>query len=476
MKQVVRRGGHRARLFAVLAGFFAASALPASADAALPNLILTKTNPASPSASSLPRIKGAVDEGGGAAKVVHSPVLSGLFPPRTSLSPEPGNTVRIYTASSCLGPTAAEGTVGGLEGEGILVGAPVAADAITTFYAVQSNGSEESHCSAGLAFRQVSSAPSAPVFSAVAPASPANDNAPLLIGSADPEANVSIYPTSDCTGTPFGGSGTEFATPGIAASVADNSETTFSAIAVLAGFSSPCSTVPISYREITPASSGGGSSGGSGGGGGTGGGAGATGGGATSGAGGGTAAPSRTPPQAPRIHTSPSGTSNDTTPLIAGSAPDGTSVMVSASGDCTGTPVAKGSASQLGSGFQVQVVENIVTTFSAVAVSGSGQSSCSSSVQYVEDSTPPRSRITMGPAAKTRHRAVVLRFTDTTGDSPGTAFACKVDKRKWQPCSSPLKLRRLHLSKHTVKVKATDPAGNAELRPAVRTFKVVAGT
>jgi hypothetical protein len=113
--------------------------------------------------------------------------------------------------------------------------------------------------------------------------------------------------------------------------------------------------------------------------------------------------------------------------------------------------------------------------FSAVAVSDGGQSSCSNSVQYVEDSTPPHSRITMAPAAKTRHRTVVFRFTDTTGDPAGTAFFCKVDKRKWRLCSSPLRLQGLHLAKHTVEVKATDPAGNAETRPAKRSFKVVAG-
>jgi hypothetical protein len=470
--QLLRRDGLCARPFAVLVAslLLAAVAVPTSARAALPDLVLTKTNPASPGSSSLPRIRGVVDEGGADAKAVRWTGSMALAPLRTSLFAEPANTVSIYTDPTCSGAITGAGTVGTLEGEGILVGSPVASDSITRFYAIQSNGSEESHCSSpGLPYRQVSTAPAAPVFSSVSPASPANNNLPLLLGSADPDAIVSVYPTPNCTGNPFGGSGAEFASPGIQASVADNSETTFSALAVLAGFSSACSA-PIAYKELTPAE------GGVSGGGGGGGAGGPTSGSGSGGAGsaGGTAAPSGSTPQAPRIHTVPGGISNDTTPLIAGSAPDGATVKVFASGDCTGPPVAKGPADQLGAGFQVQVVENAITVFSAVAVSGFGPSSCSSSVQYVEDSTPPHSRITMGPAAKTRHHAVVFRFTDTTGDVPGTAFSCKVDKRKWQPCNSPLRLRRLRLARHTVEVKATDPAGNAEVKPAQRTFKVVA--
>jgi hypothetical protein len=79
----------------------------------------------------------------------------------------------------------------------------------------------------------------------------------------------------------------------------------------------------------------------------------------------------------------------------------------------------------------------------------------------------------MAPAAKTRHRNAVFRFVDTTGNPPGTTFLCKVDKRKWRPCSSPLRLRGLRRAKHTVEVKAVDPAGNAEAKPAQRRFKVV---
>ena len=118
--------------------------------------------------------------------------------------------------------------------------------------------------------------------------------------------------------------------------------------------------------------------------------------------------------------------------------------------------------------------DNIATAFSAISVgAGGGQSRCSMPVYYVEDSTSPHTRITMGPASKTRKHSAVLRFTDTTEDAPGTTFLCKIDHAKWKHCSSPLRLKRLRVRRYVVRVKATDFAGNAETRAATRRFKVV---
>ena len=456
-KKCAKGRASAARPFACVALvlLFASLLGPTGAQAAtLKSLILTETTPPSPSTISHPLIHGEVDEGG-ATKVVGSGGVSVFFPPR-AMSLEPENTVKIYTDSKCEGAPVAESKVETLEGVGIEV--EVAPGSVTTFYAKQFKGAEESLCSTpGLSYRQVKTAPAPPVFSAVNPASPANDNFPRLLGTADPDAVVSIFPSADCSGAAVTGSGAEFASPGIQVSVADNSETTFSAEAVLAGLSSGCSEQPIAYREVTPPPETGGG-GGSGGGGGT----------------GGPTQPAGSPPAAPRIHTVPGGVSNDDTPFVTGSAPGATTVKVFAAADCSGPVVAKGPVSQFGSpGLQVQVAANAVTVLSAVSVADGGQSACSNAVQYTEDSTPPHTRITMGPAAKTRHRKVVFRFLDTTGGAPGTAFFCKVDKTKWRPCSSPLRLRHLRRTRHTVEVKATDPASNAETKPAKRRFKVV---
>lgn len=371
---------------------------------------------------------------------------------------DPNNTVRIYTAADCTGPIAAQGTVATLKGEGILVSSPVTADSATLFYATQTDGLEVSACSQGLRYRQVSSPPAAPVFTAVSPASPANENFPRLIGGADPDATISIYTTSLCTGTPVAtGSGTEFSGEGIQVGVADNTETAFVAKATMAGFESGCSG-PVSYAEVTPLQpptdpnpGGGGSSGG----------------------GGVDPGTPVKPPQPPRLRTDPGGSANNNLPRVAGSAAAGTGVRVFASPDCSGSVIAKGSAADLAAGFQVRVVDNAAIVFSAVAIGGGAPSKCSDPVVYVEDSLTPRTRITMGPASKTAKKKAVIRFTDTTGNSPGTTFLCKVDKKKWKACSSPLRLKKLKLRKYTVRVKASDPAGNVEAKGAKRTFRVI---
>jgi hypothetical protein len=159
---------------------------------------------------------------------------------------------------------------------------------------------------------------------------------------------------------------------------------------------------------------------------------------------------------------------------VTGSAPGAASVRIFTTPDCSGAPVARGSAAQLEAGLNVQVADNVTVAFYGASVgSGGALSKCSTAVFYVEDSTAPHTVITMGPGSKTRKHTAVFRFTDTTGAAAGTAFFCKVDKGKWKTCSSPLRLRRLHLRRYVLQVKATDPAGNSEAKPARRRFKVV---
>jgi hypothetical protein len=416
---------------------------------ALPTPTLTGTNPVSPGASLTPRLKGFVEESD--TKVVTFGAGLGPFQPITQ-GAEPNNTVRFYTTANCTGTVAGEGTVGLLKGEGILVSSPVAADSLTTFYATQSNGPETSDCSAGLTYRQVTTPPGAPVLTSVNPASPANQNFPRLIGNADPEATVSIFANASCAGgSVASGTGAQFGSDGIQVVVIDNSETTFTAQATIAGFVSGCSA-PLAYREETPPPNpnpGGGGSGGSGG------------------------DTPAVPPPAPHLRTVPAGSANDNTPLVAGTAPGANTVRIYASASCDGTPVAKGSTAELASGIPVRVVDNTVVVLSAVSVAGEKASKCSDPVVYVEDSLTPRTRITMGPAAKTAKRKAVVRFTDTTGNSPGTTFLCRVDNLRWKQCTSPLRLQKLRPKRYLIQVKATDPAGNVEAKGAKRGFKVI---
>jgi hypothetical protein len=428
-----------------------------------PAPILRGTDPISPGASPTPRVQGEIE--GVEAKAVHFGLGVRAVGPISRDLVEPNNTVKLYTQAGCVGPVAGEGSAEDLvEGEGIQVSAPLPADSVTVFYATQSNAEGPSGCSSqGVVYRQVTTPPSAPILESVNPASPANENFPRLIGSADPEASVSIYATSDCSGAVLGsGSGATFGSVGIQVLVPDNSETTFHARVTMAGFSTDCSTSSIGYQEVTPVTEpgpGGGGGGGEG----------------TGSGGGGTKAPSPSgSPPPPHLRTVPGGWANDNTPLVTGTAPGAATVRIYAAPDCSGSPVAKGSADEFASGLPVQVVDNVVAVFSGVSAAGGKSSGCSDSVVYVEDSMTPHTRITMGPAAKTAKRKAVFRFTDTTGNAPGTAFLCRVDGRKWKQCSSPLRLRSLRPRRYRIQVKAIDPAGNAERQGAKRSFRVVA--
>lgn len=281
-----------------------------------------------------------------------------------------------------------------------------------------------------------------------------------------PEYKIEIFLGAECPGAPvWHGTAEQLETSGITVAATPDAATTYSAEQVdpaNEGAPSECSN-PLTYWEgnfvpVGGSPEGGGSETPSGG---------SSGGGTI-----GPAAPAGGKPDAPRLHMLPRERANDATPLVAGSAPGANSVSVYASSDCNGTPVAKGSPSQLSAGLQVSVPMNSSTTFSAVAI-GNGHSGCSDPVTYTEDSTAPRTRITMGPGVKTRKRKAVFRFMDITEDPPGTTFACKVDKARWKPCSSPFHLKHLKPGHYTVKIRATDVAGNVEPKPVKRRFIVV---
>jgi hypothetical protein len=326
-------------------------------------------------------------------------------------------------------------------------------------------------------------------------ASPATTTAPLVAGEGEPQGGVIIQGTkqpslvvnafagtfagkpthnptfeilifdeAECHGSVVGtGDAEEFEEAGILVTVAPDAVTILSAKQIDPNDRanpSGCSG-PFQYWEGNVPSSGGAGAGGSGSSDGSSGSEGAVGQAVTTGR-----------PEAPHIHISPKATANDNTPEVVGSAPGAGSVLVFANSSCTGSPVASGPASQLASGFVVQVADNTTTTFSAVSVGGQ-RSNCSSPVTYVEDSTSPRIRVTMGPGVKTRKRKAIFRFTDVVPDPPGTSFFCKVDRRKWKSCSSPFRLGHLKPSKYVVRFRAVDLAGNVQRAAVKRIFKVV---
>jgi hypothetical protein len=101
------------------------------------------------------------------------------------------------------------------------------------------------------------------------------------------------------------------------------------------------------------------------------------------------------PPSAPQLtSTNPASPSPSGTPRIRGGAEAGSTVRVYAGANCTGAPVATGSATELGSpGIRVEVGEGITAVFSATATDAAGNTSgCSGSISYTRPphGDPPR--------------------------------------------------------------------------------------
>ncbi len=215
--------------------------------------------------------------------------------------------------------------------------------------------------------------------------------------------------------------------------------------------------------------------------------------------------------------TNPTSPGTSTTPSILGQSDPSTSIKLYTTPDCSGAPIATGTSLELGgAGIAATVAGGSTTSFRAIATDSNGDTSpCSPPVSYTQQSsTPPpppppppdpgtgsgdgsgagsgsgggsqggggpgggrtvvipQTRITFAPGAKTRARRPVFRFTDITGQE-GTIFRCKVDRRAWQACGSPQRLKKLRWGKHTFQVTATNAAGAQEPDVAKHRFKVV---
>ena len=129
--------------------------------------------------------------------------------------------------------------------------------------------------------------------------------------------------------------------------------------------------------------------------------------------------------------------------MLTGSALGADNVKIFTNSSCSGAPLDTVSVKELTTGVEVHVADNSTTNFAGISIANGKQSFCSPPATYIEDSTPPHVRITMGPGTKTRRHKAVFRFADTSGDPAGAQFTCKVDHGKWKTCHSPLKLRHL---------------------------------
>lgn len=89
-------------------------------------------------------------------------------------------------------------------------------------------------------------------------------------------------------------------------------------------------------------------------------------------------------------------------------------------------------------------------------------------VRVRSDTKPPNTKVTKRPRSSQRARAKIKFISN----EPGSSFRCKLDKRRWRRCSSPLKLRHLPTGVHRLKVQAVDQSMNYDPTPAKVVWRV----
>jgi hypothetical protein len=92
---------------------------------------------------------------------------------------------------------------------------------------------------------------------------------------------------------------------------------------------------------------------------------------------------------------------------------------------------------------------------------------------WLYDPTPPETTITGGPSGSTPDRNASLTFSSNEG---GSTFQCSLDGAGFSGCGSPANYSNLAYGAHTFQVRATDPSGNTDASPAVRSWTVVDAT
>jgi tripartite motif-containing protein 71 len=169
--------------------------------------------------------------------------------------------------------------------------------------------------------------------------------------------------------------------------------------------------------------------------------------------------------------TVPPSPSSNPSPAVKGVADPVSTVNLYASLDCSGLSLGSGAGTDLsGSGIPITVPSDQTTELRATATDSAGNvSGCSSPISFTQDSTPPETTIDSGPPGVSNDPNPTFTFSSSELRS---SFRCKLDKAPYRACSSPKTYAGLADGPHTVRVRATDKAGNVDPTPASWSFTV----
>jgi len=174
-----------------------------------------------------------------------------------------------------------------------------------------------------------------------------------------------------------------------------------------------------------------------------------------------------TPPAAPVI-TTPVNDSvlSNNRPVISGTAEPNSTVTVTLNGNAVGTAT----TSATGSWSLTPATALADGPYTAVATAtdvAGNTSSPSSSVRFVIDTTPPDTTIVSGPESETQNPDATFDFSS---NESGVTYECRLDGAAFTACSDPVTFEGVAEGNHTLEVRAKDSAGNVDPTPASATW------
>ena len=97
-------------------------------------------------------------------------------------------------------------------------------------------------------------------------------------------------------------------------------------------------------------------------------------------------------------------------------------------------------------------------TFCVRAIDAAGNRGDALDVKFAVDTAAPELKIKGPSKTRTKRRKAAATFTLKASEQVGRR--CRIDSRRFKPCSERYRTPRLRRGTHTLKVKATDRAGN----------------
>ncbi|MGI8460840.1 MAG: S8 family serine peptidase [Solirubrobacterales bacterium] len=109
-------------------------------------------------------------------------------------------------------------------------------------------------------------------------------------------------------------------------------------------------------------------------------------------------------------------------------------------------------------------------SFSVRSVDPRGNADTTPSTRtFAVEADAPETRIKKSPKRRTGSRKAKFTFT---ADEPGSSFECRIDRKRFSPCKSPRKYKRLDPRRHKFQVRAIDAVGNADPTASRKSWKV----